>query len=110
MSTTWEELDRAKVARSLWMARALPAILYCSESMVLTGATVGKLERIQNIIARFITQVPEGSTNGVALMNVGLMPIKYRLWQRKASYYWKLVNISDQVMMALLKDMEEDDP
>ena len=51
-------LDRAMLARKLWEVCAIPTLLYWVEAMNVTKSTVVELDRVQNIVGRFILQVP----------------------------------------------------
>ena len=46
--------DKAQVACLLWEKCAIPAILYAVEAMNISLGTVMELNRIQNMVARFV--------------------------------------------------------
>ena len=54
MGVTRTGLDRALVAHKLWECCAIPAVLYCSEALVISKACINKLDSIQHQLARFI--------------------------------------------------------
>ena len=53
--------DKSKIAFLLWECCAVTAISYAVESMTLTKATVQELDKIQNMVARFILQLPKSA-------------------------------------------------
>ena len=114
MSLTRAGLDRSKVARILWETCALPAILYGTEPMSLSKNTVKKIESFQTAIGNFIRQVSSSTSKVSTWTEAGLMPIKFRIWTRKACYYWKMVNRKkDKILEGCLEELinqgEEDD-
>ena len=54
MNLTRGGLDRALIAKRVWETCAIPSILYCVEALTIKKSTVMELERIQNMIGRFI--------------------------------------------------------
>ena len=66
MNLTRAGLDRALLARKLWEACAIRAILYCVEAMNVTKTTVAELDRVQNMVGRFILQVPSATSRVLA--------------------------------------------
>ena len=46
MNLTRAELNRALIARKLWVHCAIPAILYCSETMIISKKTIEELEAV----------------------------------------------------------------
>ena len=66
--------DKSKIAYLLWERCAVPAILYTVESMTLTKATVQELDRIQNIVARFILQLPKSLAIVAGFVDGGMKP------------------------------------
>ena len=49
--------------------------------------TTEALEKIQVEIGNFILQVPRSTSKVSTWTEAGLMPMKYRIWLRKARYY-----------------------
>ena len=92
MSLTRAGLDRSRVARILWETCGIPAILYCSEVMSFNNKTIESLEKIQGEVGNFILQVPHSTARVSSWTEAGLMPMKFRIWLRKARYYWRAVN------------------
>ena len=85
-------LDWARVARKLWETCAVPAILYCSESSVFRQATLDELEQIQNMVGRFILQVPLSTSRALAWMDAGLIPMRYRILSNQAKFIWNVTH------------------
>ena len=67
--------DRTELAYSLWTSCALPSILYATEVMPLTQATITEVQRCQSIVGKFILQLPRSSASVAACIDAGLRPI-----------------------------------
>ena len=91
MNLTREGLDRAVIARSIWESCAIPSILYCTEAMVESNATIRELEQIQNMVGRFILQVPSAASSFLAWIDAGLKPMEDRIKFRKALYIFSTI-------------------
>ena len=85
-------LDRARVVRKLWETCAVPAILYCLEASVFRQATLDELERIQNIVGRFILQVPLSTSRAFAWIDAGLVPMRYKILYKQAKFIWNVTH------------------
>ena len=88
MNLTSNRLDRAVIARSIWEMCAIPAILYCNESMCVSETTLRNLEQVQNMIGRFILQIQSSSSRVFAWLDVGLRPMEHRVRHKKAVFIW----------------------
>ena len=51
--------DKSQMAYLLWECCTLPAIMYGVEAMTLTKSTIRELNKIQNLVARFILPTPQ---------------------------------------------------
>ena len=91
MNLTRAGLDRALIAKRLWECCAIPSILYCAEVLVVSKKTVEELERIQNMVGRFILQVPSSTSRALAWMDAGLVPMQDRIQTKQANYIWSAV-------------------
>ena len=101
MNLTREGLDRAVIARSIWESCAIPSILYCTEAMVESNATIRELEQIQNMVGRLILQVPSAISRALAWLDTGLKPIEDRIKFRKALFiYSSLKNKHNQALFS----------
>ena len=67
--------DRSDLAYTLWARCALPSILYGSEIIPLTQATIDEVERVQTLVGKFILQLPRNSTNVTTNIDAGLPPV-----------------------------------
>ena len=67
--------DRSELAHTLWTSCALPSILYGSEVMPLTQATIAEVERCQSQVGRFILQLPRSSAGVASSLDAGLKPV-----------------------------------
>ena len=92
MSLTRGGLDRALIAKRIWETCAIPSILYCVEAISVKKSTITELERIQNMVGRFILQVPASTSRALAWMDAGLMPMQYRIYLRQAGFIYDIFN------------------
>ena len=53
--------DRAELAHTLWTCVALPSILYATEVLPLTQATISEVQKCQSVVGKFILQLPRSS-------------------------------------------------
>ena len=67
--------DRSELAYTLWTRCALPSILYGTEVMPLTLATIAEVERCQTAVGKFILQIPSSSANCSVYLDAGLKPV-----------------------------------
>ena len=91
MNLTHAGLDRALIAKRLWECCAIPSILYCAEVLVISKKTFEELERVQNMVGRFILQVPSSTSRALAWMDAGLVPMQDRIQAKQANYIWTAV-------------------
>ena len=101
--------DRSDLAYTLWTRCALPSILYGSEIMPLTQATIHEVERIQTLVGKFILQLPRNSTNVCTNIDAGLKPVwctvaeKVLLYahnlMKKSSSYWPKMAIEENLSL-----------
>ena len=85
-------LDRAVAAHTLWERCAIPAVLYCSEVMVISKVALDKLDRIQHMVARYILQLPKSSARVAGALDAGLMQMKDRVATRTGLFVWNIQN------------------
>ena len=78
--------DRSELAHTLWTQCALPSILYGTEIIPLTQGTIDEIARCQNLVGKFILQLPKNSTNIVASIDGGLQPV-WSLVAEKVLFY-----------------------
>ena len=86
LSLTKGSFDRSFMALTLWKQIALPSILYGTESLQLSEATVKKIEVTQNKIGKYALQVLPSSANLQVYIDAGLLPIKFTICQRVLQY------------------------
>ena len=70
---------------------AIPAILYCSEAMTISKKMIEELEAVQNLVGRFILQVPSSTSRILAWIHAGLVLTRLRIMMRQANYIWTAV-------------------
>ena len=64
----------------------IPSILYCTETMILSKTTIRELEQIQNMVGRFILQVPSATSRVCAWVDAGLKPMVDRIKFQKVLF------------------------
>ena len=99
--------DRSAMAYTLWTRCALPSILYGSEVMPLTQATISEIEKCQTQVGKFILQLPRNSADVSAHLDAGLKPIwavvaeKVLIYAHstmgKPSSYWPKMAMNDHI-------------
>ena len=74
MGSTCTGLNRALTANRLWECCSIPSILNATETMVISKSTVSELKRIQNMVSRFILQLPSSSSKAMGWVKQDLNP------------------------------------
>ena len=113
MNLTRGGLDRALIAKRVWDTCAIPSILYCVEALTIKKSTVMELERIQNMIGRFILQVTASTSRALAWIDEGLMPMAYRILNKQALYIYNILKTKRNLtLLKILRQSLEypDDP
>ena len=64
--------------------------------------TIQELDRIQNMVGRFILQVPASTSRVLAWMDAGLMPMAFRIQTRQAMYIWSVIKTA---LMSVLREV-----
>ena len=65
-----------------------------------------ELDRIQNMIGRFILQVPAATSRALGWMDAGLMPMKFRIQIKQAGFIWNIVNTKkNPILIKILREM-----
>ena len=65
--------------------------MYCAEALTIKKSTVRELERIQNMIGRFILQVTASTSRALAWIDAGLMPMSYRILNKQALFIYGII-------------------
>ena len=87
MGCTRTGLDKFLTARTLWETCAIPTVLYGTETMVVSKATISELDKIQGAVARFILQLPASASKVAAYLDTGMKPINLRLKARQLMFF-----------------------
>jgi len=105
-SSVWirNGLDRAVAAHALWERCAIPAILYCSEAMVLSKGVLKNLDSIQHMVARYILQLPKSSARISGLLDAGFMQMKDRVMTRTGTFVWNILK-QDKILKAVFESV-----
>jgi hypothetical protein len=101
--------DRSSLAYTLWTQMAIPAILYGSEIIPLTQASINVIERCQSTVGKFILQIPKNSTNVCANLDAGLQPVWSLIAEKflgfsiktmqKSSAYWPKLAMEENLQL-----------
>ena len=67
--------DRSDLAYTLWTRCAVPSILYGCEVLPINQMTLREVEKCQNVVAKFMLQLPRSSANVSSGLDAGLKPI-----------------------------------
>ena len=67
------------------------AFKYSMEAMTLAKSTVKELEKIHCLVGNFILPTPNSTSQISSWMDTGLLPIKYRIWIKKAQFYREII-------------------
>ena len=110
MNLTRGGLDRALIAKRIWETCAIPAILYCVEAITIKKSTVKELERIQNMVGRFILQVPPSTSRALAWMDAGLMPMQYRIYLRQSGFIFDIFKTKNNPTLLKILREQLDNP
>ena len=67
--------------------------------MVFKQSTIRELERVQNMVGRFILQLLRSSSNIMGWLDAGLMPMENRIQNRQAVYIWTVMKKKENIML-----------
>ena len=88
--------DMAELARAIWLNVAIPSVLFGCEVMPLSKFTIAKLDSIQAKVGKLILQLPPGSTNTVAALDAGLMPITHQVWTKIMMFHNRVLHMPQE--------------
>ena len=69
-----------------------------------------ELERIQNIVGRFILQVPASTSKALAWIDAGLMPMQYRIYLRQAGFIYDIFKTKNYPKLLKILREQLDNP
>ena len=78
LRTRYQQLDNTAAMSALWQNIAIPGIMYATDAVPISDATIAELEIIQNQIGKSLLGVPQSSANTVVQVELGWKPM--RLW------------------------------
>ena len=78
LRTRSQQLDNTAAMSALWQNIAIPGIMYATDAVPISDATIAELEIIQNQIGKSLLGVPQSSANTVVQVELGWKPM--RLW------------------------------
>ena len=83
----------------LWKRFVVLAILYPTEAMNISKDTIAELNRIQNVVARFILQLPKSVALAAAYVDGGMKPMDIRIQERTDMFVWKSMKSLDSLFL-----------
>ena len=97
-TTTNHVLSNIKMETLLNLYRAciIPALLYSSETWILTIEEENQLTRMQISIIRRILKIPISTPIVSIFLETGEIPITFEYHKRQLTYLWVLLNSNDQ--------------
>ena len=67
-----------------------------------------ELERIQNMVGRFILQVPTSTSRALAWIDAGLLPMSYRIQTRQAKFIYDIIKTKQNpTLLNILRELLE---
>ena len=92
--------DKLDVSRATWENIAIPSILYGADVLPVDLVTIGKLDEVQNYIAKVLLGVPKSSSNKGCQLEMGFKPFHLRLLHIKLKFYLNLLNKRNQCLIS----------
>ena len=87
--------DVVDVILATWQNVALPSILYGTEVVPFSEATIDEIEKVQSQIAKFALGVPIGTANICSQIELGLKPFRHVLYEHQLKYYLRILKFDD---------------
>ena len=96
--------DVVDMVLATWCNIAIPAILYGTEMIPFTEATILEIERTQNQVAKYALGVPLGTAGLCAQIDLGMKPFRQVLYEHQLKFYIRVLNLDEKrwVKQALL--------
>ena len=76
--------------------------------MVISKSTMLELERIQNMIARFILRLLRSAATAAGYLDGGIKPIDLRIKEKISLFAWKLEKTSDNILARVYTPIKND--
>ena len=76
--------------------------------MNISKTTIAELNRIQNLVARFILQLPKSVAIAAAYVDGGMKPMDIRIQERTSMFVWKSMKSSDGLLAAVFQAVRND--
>ena len=87
--------DVVDMTVSTWCNIAIPSILFGTEMVPFSEATILEIERTQNQVARYALGVPSTTAGVCAQIELGLKPFRQVLYEHQLKYYARLLQLGD---------------
>ena len=87
--------DVVDVILATWQNVALPSILYGTEVIPFSEATIDEIEKVQSQIAKFALGVPIGTANICSQIELGMKSFRHLLYEHQLKYYLRIVKLDD---------------
>ena len=85
--------DPVKLAMATWENIAVLSILFGCESLLFSEAKLLELERVEARVAKAILGVPKSTASICAQSELGLKPIRMRIFQQQLRFYFKTLSL-----------------
>ena len=87
--------DVVDVILATWQNVALPSILYGTEVVPFSEATIDEIEKVQSQVAKFALGVPIGTANICSQIELGMKPFRHLLYEHQLKYYLRILKLDD---------------
>jgi hypothetical protein len=96
--------DVVDMILATWCNVAIPAILYGTEMIPFSEATILEIEKTQNQVAKYALGVPLGTAGLCAQIELGMKPFRQLLYEHQLKFYIRVLNLDEKrwVKQALL--------
>ena len=102
--------DAVDMMVATWCNIALPSILFGTEMVPFTEATILELERAQNQVAKYALGLPISTPGVCAQVELGLKPVRQLLYENQLKFYTRVLQLEDTrwVKQALLDHISQE--
>ena len=76
--------------------------------MTLSKSTIAELNRIQNMVVRFILQLPKSASMVAGFVDGGMKPMDLRVMERTCLFVWKSLRSLDKLLKAVFNAHRND--
>ena len=87
--------DVVDMTVATWSNIAVPAILYGTEMVPFSEASIMEIEKTQNQVAKYALGVPIGTAGICAQLELGMKPFRQLLYEHQLKFYIRVLNLDD---------------